>query len=71
MVHLLSLAKERTQILDVGIRTRPMPVAEPLLGSWVRIPLGAWMFVSCTVFVLSGRVLCDGPIPPAEESYRL
>jgi hypothetical protein len=21
------------------------------------------MFVSCTVFVLSGRGLCDGPIP--------
>jgi hypothetical protein len=29
------------------------------------------MFVSCTVFVLSGRGLCDGPIPRPEESYRL
>jgi hypothetical protein len=29
------------------------------------------MFVSCTVFVLSGRGLCDGPIPRTEESYRL
>jgi hypothetical protein len=29
------------------------------------------MFVSCTVFVLSGRGLCDGPIPSPEESYRL
>jgi hypothetical protein len=29
------------------------------------------MFVSCTVLVLSGRGLCDGPIPHAEESYRL
>jgi hypothetical protein len=29
------------------------------------------MFVSCTVFVLSGRSLCDGPIPRPEESYRL
>jgi hypothetical protein len=28
-------------------------------------------FVSCTVFVLSGRGLCDGPIPRPEESYRL
>jgi hypothetical protein len=27
------------------------------------------MFVSCTVFVLSGRGLCDGSIPPPEESY--
>jgi hypothetical protein len=29
------------------------------------------MFISCTVFVLSGRGLCDGPIPRAEESYGL
>jgi hypothetical protein len=29
------------------------------------------MFVSCTVFVLSGRGLCDGPIPRPEESYRM
>jgi hypothetical protein len=35
-----------------------------------RSPTGAWMFVSCTVFVLSGRGLCDRPIPRPEESYR-
>jgi hypothetical protein len=29
------------------------------------------MFVSCTVFVLSGTGLCDGPIPRPEEAYRL
>jgi hypothetical protein len=29
------------------------------------------MFVSCTVFVLSGRDLCGGPIPRPEKSYRL
>jgi hypothetical protein len=29
------------------------------------------MFISCTVFVLSGRGLCDGPIPRPEGSYRL
>jgi hypothetical protein len=29
------------------------------------------MFVSCTVFLLSGRGLCDGPILRPEESYRL
>jgi hypothetical protein len=45
--------------------------AERLLGSLVRIPRGARMFVSCTVFVLSGRGLCDGPISRPEESYRL
>jgi hypothetical protein len=28
------------------------------------------MFVICTVFVLSGRGLCDGPIPRSEESFR-
>jgi hypothetical protein len=29
------------------------------------------MFVSCTLFMLSGRGLCDGPIPRPEEPYRL
>jgi hypothetical protein len=52
-----------------GLRLRS--AAERLLGSWVRIPPGAWMFVSCAVFVVSGRGLCDGPIPRSEESYRL
>jgi hypothetical protein len=28
-------------------------------------------YLSCIVFVLSGRSLCDGPIPRPEESYRL
>jgi hypothetical protein len=51
-----------------GLRRRS--AAERLLGSWVQILRGAWMFVSCTVFVLSSRGLCDGPIPRPEESYR-
>jgi hypothetical protein len=44
-----------------------------LLGSRVRIPLGAWMFVSCLYVVLScvGRGLCDGLITRPEESYRV
>jgi hypothetical protein len=33
-------------------------------------PAGAWMSVSCECLVLSGRDLCDGPIPRPEESYR-
>jgi hypothetical protein len=32
---------------------------------------GHEFFFSCTVFVLSGRGLCEGPIPRPEESYRL
>jgi hypothetical protein len=41
-----------------------------LLGSRVRIPLGAWM---CLYVVLScvGRGLCDGLITHPEESYRV
>ena len=33
--------------------------AARLLGLWIRIPPGAWMFVSCECFVLSDRGLCD------------
>jgi len=42
-----------------------------LLRSWIRIPLGAWMFVCCECCVLSGSGLCDGLITRPEESYRL
>ena len=35
------------------------PQAACLLGSWVRIPPGAWLFVCCECRVLSDRGLCD------------
>ena len=44
--------------------------AARLQGLRVRIPPGAWMFVSCKCYVLPGRDLCDGPIPRPELSYR-
>ena len=50
---------------------RRRSAAARLLRSWVRIPLGAWMFVCCECCVLSGRGLCDGLITRPEESYRL
>jgi hypothetical protein len=45
--------------------------AAHLLGLWVRIPLGVWMFVVCECCVLSGRILCVGMITRPEESYRV
>ena len=42
-----------------------------LLRLWVRIPLGAWVFVCCECCVLSGRGLWDELITRPEESYRL
>ena len=46
-------------------------MAARLLRSWVRIPPGAWIFVCCECYVLSGRGLCDELITRPEESYRL
>src|SRR5215470_12310889 len=68
-IYYASIFSGRSQCPPRGLRRRS--AAERLLGSWIRITPGAWMFVSCTVFVLSGRGLCDGPIPRPEESYRL
>jgi len=42
-----------------------------LLGQWVRIPPGAWMFVSFECSVLSGRGLCVGLIAHPEKFYRV
>ena len=52
-----------------GLRCRSS--AARLLRSWVRIPLGAWMFVCCECCVLSGRGLCDELITRPVVSYRL
>ena len=52
-----------------GLRRRS--TAAGLLRSWVRIPLGAWMFVCFECCVLSDRGLCDGLITRPGESYRL
>ena len=47
------------------------PQVAHLLRSWVRIPLGAWIFVCCECRVLSGRCHCDELITRPEESDRL
>jgi len=52
----------------------PIPVAGRckatcLLGLRVRVPPEALASVSCECCMLSGRDLCDGPIPPSEESH--
>jgi len=52
-----------------GLRRRS--AAARLLRSWVRIPPGAWMFVSCECCALPGRCLCDELITRPEESYRM
>ena len=52
-----------------GLRRRS--ASARLLRSWVRIPPGAWMFVCCECWLLSGRGLCDELITRPEESYRL
>jgi hypothetical protein len=51
-----------------GLRRRS--AAAWLLGSRVRMPLGAWMFVCCVVLCRQ-RGLCDGLITRPEESYRV
>ena len=66
--HLISARDSRSQ-WPRGLRRRS--AAARLLRSWVRIPPGAWMFVCCECFVLSGRGLCDELITRPEESYRL
>jgi hypothetical protein len=46
-------------------------VAIRMLGLRVRIPPEAWKSVCCECCVLSGRGLCDRPIPRPEETYRV
>ena len=64
-----TLSNKRRSQWPRGLRRRS--TAACLLRSWVRIPLGAWMFVCCECCVLSGRGLFDGLITRSEESYWL
>ena len=64
----LEIARGRSQ-WPRGVRRRS--AAARLLRLWVRIPPGAWMFVSCERCVLSGTDLIDELITHPEESYRL
>ena len=66
--YIISMRSCRSQ-RPCGLRRRS--TAACLLKLWVRIPPGAWMFVSCGCHVLSGRGLCDELITRPEESYRL
>jgi hypothetical protein len=52
-----------------GLRRRS--AAARLLRLYFRIPPGAWVFVCCECYMLSGRGLCDELITSPEESYRL
>ena len=56
--------------IAVAVRSKAW-VCSRLLGLRVRISPGAWMSVSCDCFVLSRRVVWDGPIPRPEESYQV
>jgi hypothetical protein len=56
---------------ELTISVGERPAAARLLRSWVRILPGAWMYVCCECFVLSGRGFCDELIIRPEESYRL
>ena len=52
---------------NIATPIRRGSAATRLLGLRVRIPRGAWMFVSCECCVSSGRGLCDRP---ADHSSR-
>jgi hypothetical protein len=51
-------------------RVRRGSAAACLLGLRVRLPSGALISVCFECCVSSGRGLCEGPIPPSEESYK-
>jgi hypothetical protein len=45
--------------------------AARVLGLRVRMQPKAWMSVCCECCLLSGRSVCEGPIPRPQKSYRV
>ena len=68
LVDVTIMYPKLTGLVPVAARSK---AAARLLGLWVRIPPGAWMFVCCECCVLSSRGLCDDLITSPEESYRV
>jgi hypothetical protein len=84
MTHLESVVIMRTTYLIGKILSRLTPnicrllypwglkitsAAARLLGSWVRIPLSAWMFVSCVCFCCVGSSVCDRLVTCSAKVY--
>jgi hypothetical protein len=57
--------------IPVAARSKAWVCGQALAGIVGPNPTGGMDLFSCTVFALSGRGLCDRPIPRPEESYRL
>jgi hypothetical protein len=57
--------------IPVAARSKARVCTRSLLGLWIRIPPGAWMFVSDTCCVMSGRGICFWLITRPEQSYRI
>ena len=55
--------------IPVAARSKAWVCGHLLVGLWVRIPPGTWMYVCCEGCLLLGRGLCDGLITRPEESY--
>ena len=71
MENILRYIKEMSIPPQWSTGLRRWSTTDRLMGLRIRIPLGAFMSVSCECCVLSGRGLSNGPIPRSEESYRL
>ena len=69
--HFLHVSRIRVKSLILRLLMSYIYIYIYLLRSWVRIPPGAWIFVSCECRVLSGRGLCDELITRPEESFWL
>ena len=52
-------------------RSKAMVCGRPLAGMAASNPAGGMDVFVVIVVCLSGRGLCDGPMPRPEESYRL
>jgi hypothetical protein len=63
------LSKHEFEPIPMAERFKARLWAARLLGLCVQIPPGAWTSVSCEYCVLSGKSLCEGPIPRPEEFY--
>ena len=71
LIVIVALRDEISQLLGNAYWPVPLRVAARLLGLWVRILPGSWLFVSCECCVFSGRALRVRLITRPETSCRV
>jgi hypothetical protein len=69
-LHVIAADSSGYPPIPVAARSKALALGHSLAVIEGSNTAGKWVCATCECFVLSGRSLCDWPLPRLEESYR-